>query len=91
MLIISTKPTDFPDVLQYHGQVISNCRAAVAATNGKKICGIMLDTKGPEIRTGKLVDKKELSLVAGQTIKVSSNNTIMVCSERWLMSEFFTL
>eukprot|EP00026_Physarum_polycephalum_P002247 Phypoly_transcript_02252.p1 GENE.Phypoly_transcript_02252~~Phypoly_transcript_02252.p1 ORF type:complete len:571 (+),score=60.77 Phypoly_transcript_02252:182-1894(+) len=60
---------------EYHGQVISNLRAAVAATNGKKICGLMLDTKGPEIRTGKLVDKKEVDLVAGQFIKVSSDPT----------------
>jgi pyruvate kinase len=36
----------------------------------------MLDTKGPEIRTGKLRDKK-CELVAGQTIKVSADNTIL--------------
>jgi pyruvate kinase len=58
--------------------VINNLRAAVAA-NGKKICGIMLDTKGPEIRTGKLADKKEVDLVAGQSIKVSSDPTTIVC------------
>jgi pyruvate kinase len=57
--------------------VISNLRAAVAATG--KICGVMLDTKGPEIRTGKLQDKKELDLVAGQEIRVSSDPTTIVC------------
>ena len=41
----------------------------------------MLDTKGPEIRTGKLVDKKELALVAGQFIKVSSDPGTIVCLE----------
>jgi pyruvate kinase len=59
--------------------VISNLRAAVAATKGKKICGLMLDTKGPEIRTGKLVDKKEVDLVAGEFIKVSSDPATIVC------------
>lgn len=60
---------------EYHGQVIANLRAALVA-KPNKICGLMLDTKGPEIRTGKLVDKKELDLVAGELIKVSSDNTI---------------
>lgn len=30
------------------------------------MCAILLDTKGPEIRTGKLKDGKEIELVAGQ-------------------------
>ena len=51
--------------------MVANLRAAVAAR--KKICAIMLDTKGPEIRTGKLVDKKELDLVAGQEIRVDTD------------------
>lgn len=74
------------NILKYHGQVITNMRAAVAATNGKRICGIMLDTKGPEIRTGKLVDKKEIDLVAGQYIKVSSDPSTIVCIKEIKMS-----
>ena len=30
------------------------------------MCAIMLDTKGPEIRTGMLKDGKDIELVAGQ-------------------------
>jgi len=32
----------------------------------------MLDTKGPEIRTGKLVDGKPIELVKGQTLEISN-------------------
>ncbi len=39
----------------------------------------MLDTKGPEIRTGKLKDKQEIDLVVGQIIKVSSDPNTIVC------------
>lgn len=63
-------------ISKYHGQVIANLRAALSER--KKICAIMLDTKGPEIRTGKLVDKKELDLVAGQEIRVDANNSVPV-------------
>jgi len=56
---------------EYHGEVVANLRAALSER--KKICAIMLDTKGPEIRTGKLVDKKELDLVVGQEIRVDTD------------------
>jgi len=60
---------------EYHGEVVKNLREALAKRKDK-VCAIMLDTKGPEIRTGKLVDKKELSLVEGQEINVSVNNEV---------------
>lgn len=60
----------------YHGEVVDNVRAALAA-DPRRQCGIMLDTKGPEIRTGKLgTETKTVDLVAGQTIEVSVDNTI---------------
>eukprot|EP00960_Hanusia_phi_P048692 759103-Hanusia_phi.AAC.1 len=37
---------------EYHAQTIANVRSAMSETKG--ICAIMLDTKGPEIRSGKL-------------------------------------
>jgi len=60
---------------EYHGQVIANLRAALAE-RPKAICALMLDTKGPEIRTGKLEDKKELDLFIGQEIRVHTNTSI---------------
>eukprot|EP01132_Coremiostelium_polycephalum_P001071 gene1071-1357_t len=58
---------------EYHGQVIKNLRAAVERTG--KVCAIMLDTKGPEIRTGKLEGPGYLDLAVGQEIIVDTNNT----------------
>ena len=50
----------------------------------------MLDTKGPEIRTGKLVDGQSIDLVAGQSLQivtdydVEGDNTRIACSYRAL-------
>ena len=41
----------------------------------KRLCAIMLDTKGPEIRTGKLKDGKEVTLKQGQEFT-------LVCDEQ---------
>ena len=34
------------------------------------ICALLLDTKGPEIRTGKLKDGKDVNLVKGQEMLI---------------------
>jgi len=47
---------------EYHAQTIANVREAMGMN---KACAIMLDTKGPEIRSGKLVDGKDVQLEAG--------------------------
>lgn len=50
----------------------------------------MLDTKGPEIRTGNLVDHQPIQLVAGQSLQivtdysVEGDNTRIACSYRAL-------
>jgi len=55
-----------------------------------KTCAIMLDTKGPEIRTGLLVDHQPIELVAGQTLQIvtdyaiEGDNTRITCSYRAL-------
>ena len=36
----------------------------------------MLDTKGPEIRTGLLVDHKTVEFVAGQTLEITTDYAI---------------
>jgi len=61
---------------EYHGEVIGNLRAALAKRGGNSRCAIMLDTKGPEIRTGKLKDKT-IKLTAGQTINCSTDLSLV--------------
>ena len=57
----------FPlDTLQYHATTIRNLRDALKEAGSDKIVAILLDTKGPEIRTGKLKDGKEVDLTEGQ-------------------------
>ncbi|GAB0497683.1 hypothetical protein MMPV_009020 [Pyropia vietnamensis] len=58
---------------EYHAGVISNLRECLAAS--KSMAAIMLDTKGPEIRTGKLVGGKEIELEAGQYLTLTSDYT----------------
>jgi pyruvate kinase len=40
------------------------------------MCAVMLDTKGPEIRTGKLKDGKPIQLTAGKEITVTTDYEI---------------
>jgi pyruvate kinase len=50
---------------EYHAQTIANVRKACAELD--MVCAIMLDTKGPEIRTGKLKEAC-VELKSGQTL-----------------------
>ena len=52
-------------------QTIANIREALKKS--KRMCAIMLDTKGPEIRTGLLKDGKDVEIVEGQ---VSCNSRL---------------
>ncbi|SFN43134.1 pyruvate kinase PykF [Xenorhabdus japonica] len=58
-----------------HGQRIKNIRA-VGAKTGKK-AAILLDTKGPEIRTIKLEDGNDVSLTAGQTFTFTTDKSVI--------------
>jgi pyruvate kinase len=49
---------------EYHGNVIRTLQAVTSRT--RRVCAVMLDTKGPEIRTGKLKNGDEVSLKKGQ-------------------------
>lgn len=57
-----------------HLSVINNLREYLRESG--KACSIMLDTKGPEIRTGRLVDKI-IRLTVGQRIKVTSDVSLI--------------
>jgi pyruvate kinase len=68
-----------------HGKQVDNLRAAMKM-HPKKHVALMLDTKGPEIRTGQLVDGKNIDLKIGQKLEITTDytikgdNTIISCS-----------
>lgn len=55
-----------------------------------KSCALMLDTKGPEIRTGMLKDGQPIELEMGQTLDIvtdyaiEGDNTTIACSYKSL-------
>jgi len=53
---------------EYHTQTIANLREYL--TKSKRMCAIMLDTKGPEIRSGMLKDGQDINLEAGQDFEL---------------------
>ncbi|XP_072996260.1 pyruvate kinase, cytosolic isozyme-like [Typha latifolia] len=59
---------------EYHQETLDNLRAAMENTG--ILCAVMLDTKGPEIRTGFLKDSKSIQLKKGQEITISTDYTI---------------
>ncbi|KAI3697350.1 hypothetical protein L6452_30309 [Arctium lappa] len=67
---------------EYHQETLDNLRTAMDNTG--IVCAVMLDTKGPEIRTGFLKDGKPVKLQQGQEITISTDYTIqgdenMIC------------
>lgn len=60
---------------EYHGGVIHNIRQVCHDT--RRVCGVMLDTKGPEIRTWKLADGKDVKLVSGQTFTLTTDLSVV--------------
>ncbi|EOD80361.1 Pyruvate kinase [Grimontia indica] len=63
-----------------HGTRISNLRQ-VMENSGKQLA-ILLDTKGPEIRTIKLEGGNDVSLVAGQTFTFTTDASVVGNAER---------
>ncbi|KAK3002273.1 hypothetical protein RJ639_022185, partial [Escallonia herrerae] len=66
----------------YHQETLDNLRAAMERTG--ILCAVMLDTKGPEIRTGFLKDGKPVQLKKGHEITISTDYSIkgdenMIC------------
>jgi pyruvate kinase len=67
---------------EYHQETLDNLRAAMENTG--ILCAVMLDTKGPEIRTGFLKDAKPIQLKQGKEITISTDYSIkgdenMIC------------
>ena len=66
---------------EYHKKNIERVRA-MSTELGIPVA-IMLDTKGPEIRTGELVDHKPVTLTAGEHVVVSTDTSVPGTSERF--------
>jgi len=59
-----------------HGIMLETLREAVKAMPGKQ-CAVLLDTKGPEIRTGMIEGHGKISLVAGQDLEITTDYTFL--------------
>jgi pyruvate kinase len=59
---------------EYHQGTLNNLHQAMKST--QILCAVMLDTKGPEIRTGFLQDGKPIKLTEGQEITISTDYSI---------------
>ncbi|XP_050371464.1 pyruvate kinase, cytosolic isozyme-like [Argentina anserina] len=59
---------------EYHQETLDNLRTAM--NNTGILCAVMLDTKGPEIRTGFLKDGKPIHLQQGKEITISTDYSI---------------
>ncbi|XP_062153159.1 pyruvate kinase, cytosolic isozyme-like [Alnus glutinosa] len=58
----------------YHQETLNNLRTAM--NNTGILCAVMLDTKGPEIRTGFLKEAKPIQLQLGQVISITTDYSI---------------
>ncbi|KAH1031959.1 hypothetical protein J1N35_044133 [Gossypium stocksii] len=58
----------------YHQQTLDNLRTAMLNTG--ILCAVMLDTKGPEIRTGFLKHGKPIQLIQGKEITIGTDYSI---------------
>lgn len=69
---------------EYHQETLDNLR--IAQQNTQIMCAVMLDTKGPEIRTGFLEDGKPIQLVEGQELTISTDYNVKGNSKMIAMS-----
>eukprot|EP01001_Neometanema_parovale_P001205 NODE_1136_length_1874_cov_17.190748_g1077_i0.p1 GENE.NODE_1136_length_1874_cov_17.190748_g1077_i0~~NODE_1136_length_1874_cov_17.190748_g1077_i0.p1 ORF type:complete len:449 (+),score=81.51 NODE_1136_length_1874_cov_17.190748_g1077_i0:211-1557(+) len=69
---------------EYHGGCITNLKEALKS-RPEKLCAIALDTKGPEIRTGLLVDHQDVTVEAGSTVIVTCDPSKSECGTAGLI------
>lgn len=75
----------------YHQSVIDNLRKSYEVYDGPQIA-IALDTKGPEIRTGLMVDNKDVILMPGQNIVISTDRQHEnMCSDKLIFMDYGNL
>ena len=59
---------------EYHQETLNNLRQA--QTNTRIMCAVLLDTKGPEIRTGTLKGGKSVTYTSGTEVTVTTDYTV---------------
>ena len=59
-----------------HLKKLNTIREAIKKANAEGRVGIMLDTKGPEVRTGYLKDDEKIQLNKGQSINITGDYTV---------------
>ena len=67
-----------------HGQRIKNIREVMKKT-GREV-GILLDTKGPEIRTGKLEGGKDVLLETGKKVTITTDYSFVGNADKFAVS-----
>ena len=65
---------------EYHQETLENLREACKIS--EKVCAVLLDTKGPEIRTGMLVEGKPVQLTKGQALTLTTDYNHLGTSDR---------
>eukprot|EP00898_Chlorokybus_atmophyticus_P000724 jgi/Chlat1/1652/Chrsp127S01949 len=76
---------------EYHQETLDNLKQAMR--NTKIMCAVLLDTKGPEIRTGMLEGGNPVQLVAGSEVTlttdytVKGNDKLIACSYKKLAQD----
>ena len=69
---------------EYHLESLQNLRQACLNTG--KICAVLLDTKGPEIRSGMLEDGKPVQLKRGNEVILTTDYSVVGNAERIAVS-----
>ena len=64
-----------------HGVMLDTLREALKAMPGKQ-CAVLLDTKGPEIRTGLLEGHGKITFEAGQELEITTDYSIEGTKDR---------
>lgn len=73
---------------EYHLECLNNLRQACMNTG--KVCAVLLDTKGPEIRTGTLEDGEPVTLERGKELTLTTdysvvgNKDLLAVSYQWM-------
>ena len=60
---------------EYHQETLDTLRQACA--NTRLMCAVLLDTKGPEIRTGMLEDSKPVLLTLGREVTLTTDYSFL--------------